>query len=224
MSRIISRLPIGAISKGAFAHATGMKLNPKMPYIPPVREALLSMCTASQSYPTIQFHLHILSDSKERLISTIQQHASTSSKYSSVLLAKAEDISKQPKTIPNCKEFALILKKLEELLDVVESMLKQGQQKYFLCDTVTILDICFGILLHRLDMLGLDTKLWGNRKEIAAYFLRIQHLSSFQLAIPSNISNARAMWGKLPDQYKYAGIGLISASSLGLMGILGKAI
>lgn len=42
MSRIISRLPIGAISKGAFANATAMHLNPKMPFIQPVRDALLS--------------------------------------------------------------------------------------------------------------------------------------------------------------------------------------
>lgn len=41
-SRIISRLPIGAISKGAFAHATALNLNPKIPFIPPVRDALLS--------------------------------------------------------------------------------------------------------------------------------------------------------------------------------------
>lgn len=41
-SRIISRLPIGAISKGAFAHASALRLDPKLPYIQPVREALLS--------------------------------------------------------------------------------------------------------------------------------------------------------------------------------------
>lgn len=139
-------------------------------------------------------------------------------------MAKAEEFSKQPQNIPNAADFELILKKLEKLLDILEALLKNGQRKWFLSDTVTILDICFGILLHRLDMLGLDSKLWGTRRTIATYFYNVQQLPSFQLAIPSSISNARAMWGKLPDQYKYAGIGLISASSLGLMGILGKAI
>lgn len=163
-------------------------------------------------------------DSNERLILSIKQQAGKSLKFKSVLEAKADELLKQPKCIPNRVEFECILDKLEELLDIIESLLKAVEKKWFLSDTVTVLDVCFGILLHRLDMLGLDKKLWGTRTNISAYFHKIQHLSAYQQSIPSNISNARAMWGKLPDQYKYAGLGLISASSLGLMGILGKAI
>lgn len=107
---------------------------------------------------------------------------------------------------------------------MIEVLLKKDTNQWFLSESVSILDICLGILLHRLDMVGLDRKLWATRPSISAYFHKVQQLPAYQQSIPNNISNARAMWGKLPDQYKFAGIGLISASSLGLMGILGKAI
>lgn len=158
------------------------------------------------------------------MITILKQQADKSIKYRHVLEAKVEAISRQPLVIPNRVDFEAILLKLEELLDIIESLLKSNPSAWFLSDNVTILDICFGILLHRLDMLGLNRRLWGTRISIAAYFHKIQQLPSYQLSIPSHVSNARAMWGKLPDQYKYAGLGLISASSLGLMGILGKAI
>lgn len=160
------------------------------------------------------------------MIAILKLQADKSIKYRRVLEAKVEAISRQPLVIPSRVDFEAILLRLEELLDIIESLLKSNSSSaWFLSDRVTILDICFGILLHRLDMLGLNKRLWGTtRINIAAYFHKVQQLPSYQLSIPSHVSNARAMWGKLPDQYKYAGLGLISASSLGLMGILGKAI
>lgn len=166
----------------------------------------------------------LLLDPNERLASVLRLQAEKSVKFRGLLESKAEDVAAQPMIIPNRVDFEAILDKLEKLLDIIEALLKSSSTQWFLADNVTILDICFGILLHRLDMLGLNKRLWGTRMHIAAYFYKINQLPSFQLSIPSHVSNARAMWGKLPDQYKYAGLGLISASSLGLMGILGRAI
>lgn len=117
-----------------------------------------------------------------------------------------------------------MLKKLKELIGVIESQLKSNNTNWFLSDTVCILDICFGMLLYRLDILGLEKKIWSDRPEIAAYYHKIQQLPSFQRSVPNNFMLARYFWNRLPDQYKFAGLGLISASSLGLMSILGKAM
>lgn len=168
---------------------------------------------------------NLFADSNERLVASLRKQSEKSVKFQRILQDRAAEISKQSNSVPNREDFENILKKLEELLDIIEAHLKKDERKYFLSDTVTILDICFGILLHRLDMLGLNLRLWAtSRPNIAGYFYQVQQLPSYQLSIPSQVSNARAMWGKLPDQLKYAGIGLISASSLGLMGILGKAM
>lgn len=158
-------------------------------------------------------------DSNEKLISSLKLHADQSVKYKNVLLAKADECARQPRNIPNRVEFEIILKKLEALFDILEMLLKCNK-KWFLSDKITIMDICFGILLHRLNMLGLDKKLWADRKRISEYFQRICELPSFQLSIPSGTSNAKAMWSKLPDPYKYASIGVISISSLGLITVL----
>lgn len=165
----------------------------------------------------------LFSDSNDKFIATIKQHAGQSSKFREVLLAKAVELSKQPQSIPNREEFETILKKLGELFDILEKLLEiNNSQKYFLSDSMTIMDICFGILLHRLDMLGLDRKLWGNRRRIGEYYQRIKELPSFQLSIPNSMSNCKALWSKLPDPYKLASIGLIviSMSSLGLISFL----
>ena len=221
LSRIISKLPIGAISKGAFAHTSALHLNPKMPFIPPVREALLSKFL--KLIPRLFLNI-FLTDPNDKLILLIKQKAEKSIKFKPLLEKKIQDISQKSSSIPSQTDFETILKKLEDLLDILESLLKNNRHKWFLSDSVSILDICLGVLLYRLDLVGLEKKLWAKRPEIASYMQKILSLPSFQLSIPSTVSNARAMWGKFPDQYKYAGLGLISASSIGLMGILGKTI
>lgn len=192
-----------------------------MPFIPPVREALLSKFL--KLIPRL-FLNTFLTDPNDKLILLIKQKAEKSIKFKPLLEKKIQDISQKSSSIPSQTDFETILKKLEDLLDILESLLKNNRHKWFLSDSVSILDICFGVLLYRLDLVGLEKKLWAKRPEIAAYMQKILSLPSFQLSIPSTVSNARAMWGKFPDQYKYAGLGLISASSIGLMGILGKTI
>lgn len=172
--------------------------------------------------PSYKLIFKPLSESNEKIITTMQLHAEKSLKYRNVLLAKADEYTKQPRNIPNLVEFELILKKLDELFEMLETLLRSHPHKWFLSDTITVLDICFGILLYRLDMLGLDKKLWVKRPKITEYFKGIQELPSFQKSVPSHFSNARAMWSKLPDQYKFGSVGLISASSLGLLSILKK--
>lgn len=159
------------------------------------------------------------------MIVTVKNYAEKSQNYRDVLVAKAEEYSKQTtSTIPNRAEFECILKKLDDLFTILESHLKNQRTIWFLSDSTTILDICFGILLHRLDMIGLDKRLWGEKPSITKYFQQIQNLESYQGAVPSQLSNLKALWSKLPDQYKYMGFGLISVSSLGLINLMKKII
>lgn len=48
---------------------------------------------------------------------------------------------------------------------------------------MSIADVSFSILLHRLWELGFDRRMWGNRPFIKRYYARVQQLDSFKEAI-----------------------------------------
>lgn len=152
----------------------------------------------------------------------MRSFAKKSQNFQNALIRKAADYSEQRQVGPNRVEFDCILKKLDDLFAILESLLKNQRTQWLLSESFTILDICFGILLYRLDMIGLEKKLWGQKPFISQYFQRIQQLESYQKSIPSQVCNVKTMWSKLPDEYKYVGygLGLGGIVSLGLINIM----
>lgn len=47
---------------------------------------------------------------------------------------------------------------------------------------ISIADVSFSILLHRLWQLGFERRMWGDRPFIKRYYSRVQQLESFKLA------------------------------------------
>lgn len=75
----------------------------------------------------------------------------------------------------------------------------------WLCgNDLTLADVSLGVLLHRLQQLGLEKHFWGNNKKpyLLRYFTRICQRKSFQAALPSKTATMKAAWAKLPYSYK----------------------
>lgn len=55
--------------------------------------------------------------------------------------------------------------------------------RWWLCSPdISIADVCFSVLLHRLWQLGFERRMWENRPFIKRYYARIQQVESFKLA------------------------------------------
>lgn len=83
------------------------------------------------------------------------------------------------------------------------SFLDESKQ-WLCCDNFTLADVSLGVLLHRLQQLGLERYFWGNNQKpfLSKYFNQIRTRKSFQNALPSRTATMKAAWAKLPYGYK----------------------
>lgn len=79
-------------------------------------------------------------------------------------------------------------------------------------------DVSLGVLLQRLQQLGLEKYFWGNGEKpyLAKYFTRIVKRESFKSWQPSTTALIKSAWSKLPFNYKIWAVGIPTA----LVGIL----
>lgn len=126
--------------------------------------------------------------------------------------------------MPDKLEFQNILNKIVEVFDYIESVLEKASSSWLFSDEPTILDVCFGIFLHRMYLLGLETFFWssGKRPFIESYFAEINKLDSFHRSIPTQMSNLKTVWSKMPESYKMVGVSVLSVSSVILAKILSR--
>uniref|UniRef100_A0A182Q9V1 Ganglioside-induced differentiation-associated protein 1 n=1 Tax=Anopheles farauti TaxID=69004 RepID=A0A182Q9V1_9DIPT len=190
----IESLPIGVITIGSFLHSQHVG-SPKFPFVLPVRQSILAR--------------------EETLAERLRTYASDYPAFAEVLLKKADFHERKRTIIASEEYFCKLLTALDEFLTGVEQYLGTiDLQHGWLCgtDSFTIVDIGLGTLLHRLYVLGLEERFWGDQKRplVGRYFTKICQRESFQNVLPSKVSILRTVWINTPPVYK-AGLAAVSS-------------
>lgn len=170
-----------------------------MPYVRPVREALLS--------------------SELQMISELTELAAKYSKLNDLLLKKAAKLQRRRLILSDEAKVREILEAIDNFLETIEQELSLRPKECWITGTdFTSLDAALGIFLHRLFILGLEEYFWVCKKPcLEYYFMCFIERESFKLAVPSVLQTMRAIWGKVPSLKKITYLA-ISASSLALAG------
>uniref|UniRef100_A0A8W7P2B7 GST N-terminal domain-containing protein n=1 Tax=Anopheles coluzzii TaxID=1518534 RepID=A0A8W7P2B7_ANOCL len=191
----IERLPIGVITIGSFLHSQHTA-SPKFPFVLPVRQTILAR--------------------DETLAHRLRAYATAYPAFAEVLLKKADFHDRKRGIIASEEYFCKLLTALDEFLTSVEQYLATiDVDRCWLAgteDTFTMVDISLGTLLHRLYVLGLEDRFWGEgkRPQVARYFAKSCQRESFQCVLPSKVSILRTVWINTPPVYK-AGLAAVSS-------------
>uniref|UniRef100_A0A182JPU2 Ganglioside-induced differentiation-associated protein 1 n=1 Tax=Anopheles christyi TaxID=43041 RepID=A0A182JPU2_9DIPT len=132
-----------------------------------------------------------------------------------VLLKKADFHERKRSIIASEEYFCKLLTALDDFLTSVEQYLVTIDiDRCWLVgtDTFTMVDISLGTLLHRLYVLGLEGRFWGEgkRPHLGRYFAKVCQRESFQSVLPSKVSILRTVWINTPPMYK-AGLAAVSS-------------
>jgi len=104
---------------------------------------------------------------------------------------------------------------VEKVMDECEAELQSHEDnRWWLCSPdVSIADVSFSVLLHRLWEIGFDRKMWSNRPFIKRYYARVQQLDSFQEAI--NMKGGSGFSDFITSPYFWGFIGVAAAAGGG---------
>ncbi|XP_055313359.1 ganglioside-induced differentiation-associated protein 1 isoform X2 [Sitodiplosis mosellana] len=184
LNRKICQIPIGIISLGTFIHPDIVS-KPKLPFIGPLRRSFL--------------------ESEEEMLNRLEDKAKSSPLHEYTLLMKVKNQREKFDVIKNPDEFQKLIDSVSILLIEIEAQLQhQDKDSWLCCNEFTLADMSLGVLLHRLQQLGLEKHFWGNNKKpyLAKYFTRIAQRKAFQKSHPSTTATMKAAWVKLPYSYK----------------------
>ncbi|XP_052892472.1 ganglioside-induced differentiation-associated protein 1 isoform X2 [Anopheles moucheti] len=190
----IESLPIGVITIGSFLHPQHVG-SPKFPFVLPVRQTILAR--------------------EETLAQRLRAYATEYPAFAEVLLKKADFHDRKRSIIASEEYFCKLLVALDDFLTSVEQYLTTIDiERCWLTgtDTFTLVDIGLGTLLHRLYVLGLEDRFWGEgkRPHIGRFFTKVCQRESFQSVLPSKVSILRTVWINTPPVYK-AGLAAVSS-------------
>ncbi|XP_022231043.2 ganglioside-induced differentiation-associated protein 1 isoform X1 [Drosophila obscura] len=189
----VGRVPVGALSLGSFIH-DDLKLVPKAPFIGPVRQSCLK--------------------NNDKVLALLRRSVDELESNKSALKQKL-DIQIRRKDLVSCRDdFQRVLDAVRHVLLYVEQELSQKapRNEWLTGDEVTLADISFGLLLHRLYQLGFENYYWsfGKLPLVEGYFLRFKQRQSYHKLQPSNFEILKEMWAKTPGNYKLgAGAGFL---------------
>lgn len=96
------------------------------------------------------------------------------------------------------------------LIELLQIFFVEDSNSWLCGGSFTIADVSLGVLLHRLQQLGLEKHFWGKNKKpyISKYFARIVKRKSFENSLPSKTATIKAAWAKLPYSYKICAVSI----------------
>ncbi|XP_037933514.1 ganglioside-induced differentiation-associated protein 1 [Teleopsis dalmanni] len=190
--KLLAQVPVGALSLGSFIHED-LKLAPKPPFIGPVRKACIK--------------------NNEKVYELLKKSIEEAEVNKAALLRKLEIQDQRRRVVYSRVEFHKILDNVYNVLYTIETDLKENpDREWLITDKLTLTDIAFGLLLHRLYQLGFENYYWGYGKlpHVESFFLRFRKRESYQKLVPTNFEILKDMWQKTPSNYKIgAGAGVL---------------
>jgi len=165
LTELIHELKVDVLTFGS-VHHNDLDLSPKFPFDNPAHRAQMKAFGSN------------ITKTLENEIIKHPTHADELRKQLNE--AHEEEILWQDHT-----KFVDVLLGVEKVMDECEAELQSHEDnRWWLCSPdVSIADVSFSILLHRLWELGFDRRMWGNRPFIKRYYARVQQLDSFKEAI-----------------------------------------
>ncbi|XP_050296805.1 ganglioside-induced differentiation-associated protein 1 isoform X2 [Anthonomus grandis grandis] len=171
---LIDKINGNVLTMGSFIHpefAAGVK---KVPFIAPVRNALIKSDT--------------------NLAKNLRKYAEENPEAREMLLEKAENQEKKREKLLKKEEFSAICNQTEEVFNKVEEELSQyinDKKNWWLCSELfTVADISLSILMVRIYQIGMEPYYWtnGKRPHCERYFNRVQERDSYKKTVPSAFS------------------------------------
>lgn len=170
-NRQIGRLPIGAISMGAFWHPNVVGNATKPPFDQVTRNTI---AVAGQKIRQVHSQL-----------------ASVQHPQADTLMRRAAVQEQKLATLQDRSEFMQLLQTVHDLLDEIESQLAVQNGTWLCGEQFTVADLSLAVLLHRLSVLGMDGIGWaaaGHRPLVAEYFGRVCERESFRRSVEAQRS------------------------------------
>uniref|UniRef100_T1GGF0 GST N-terminal domain-containing protein n=1 Tax=Megaselia scalaris TaxID=36166 RepID=T1GGF0_MEGSC len=199
-NQLVRKLPIGAISLGSFVHED-LKLNPKAPFIGPVRKTCLKN--------NEKIH-DVLKNTIETQSSEEKTHQLKSTQIA--LKKKFEVQSKRKEIISDREKYQTLLDAVKEVLVFFDKELESTNQEWLISNNFSYADINLGLLLYRLYTLGFENYFWtyGKLPNLESYFLRFKNRESLNKTLPTSMEILKEIWAKTPSNYKIsAGAGFL---------------
>ncbi|XP_060519297.1 ganglioside-induced differentiation-associated protein 1 [Cylas formicarius] len=191
---IIDKINGNVITIGSFIHPETAS-NPKLPFIGPVRSALLQ---------------------QERNSSVnLKKIAESNPEARDMLLRKAADHELKFSVLEDKEEFLKVLREVDAVLDQVEAELgnHEGDSRtWWLCsDRFTVADISLTMLLERIYEVGLESRFWtgGKRPRVEEYFARVRERDSYRNTIPSTMFFVKMVFASQAPLF--IGLGVVTA-------------
>lgn len=121
------------------------------------------------------------------------------------LMRKMDIQNRRKRLVESRVEFQKILDAVQNVLDFFENDMKnrKTQREWLVGSELTVADISFGLLLHRLYQLGFENYFWtfGKLPNVESYFLRFKSLHTYQKLIPNNFEVLKDIWQMTPTNY-----------------------
>jgi glutathione S-transferase len=164
---------------------------------------ITALTTGSAKYPEVTVNMKLpsamrnrLKDLKEKQVSVLEQYRQKYPEFEEYYHLKSAELQSTKQSQNELQTLREHLDGLEAIMDDLERELASNtgdRADWWLCSPqFSLADINLAVLLHRLDILGLSTRYWGNgrRRLIAKYHERLITRPSFHAAcleLPSGI-------------------------------------
>ncbi|XP_067643526.1 ganglioside-induced differentiation-associated protein 1 [Eurosta solidaginis] len=189
---IINNLPVGALSLGSFIHED-LKLTPKPPFIGPIRKSCLK--------------------NNDKVHEILKRSIDDTETNKASLLRKLDLQDRRKRLVQSRVEFQKILDAIQNVLRYIDNDFKDNaEREWLISNAFSLVDVSFGLLLHRLYQLGFENYYWsyGKMPYVESYFLRFKKRTAYQKLMPSNFKILKDIWQNTPANYKIgAGAGVL---------------
>ena len=182
----LDQILIGHLTIGALLHGPKMNLVTKPPYILAVRNMILNH--EVKMYDKV-----------------IKMAHKSEEKYQTKMLQVATSQDKRLKMISSESNFLQLLNNLDQPMEKANEYLKSVNFKdsWMFGPKLRLIDITLGLLLYRLDALGLEKRLWENGKNenLRIFYEKFITVPSFLLSRTKNFLNVvHNEWNKTKDE------------------------